>query len=1158
MHDQDRKMQDGRFLDECGIVLMVTKITPQGLITEECNEMCAKMTGFSREEIIGNSPEGLSEAADSDLDAMGNAIRAAKKGEPGIFASRFKHKDGTPFATRCIVTAKFDAAGMATHVIFVCTPIDADDPNLKWFGKNGLLGHAERVGGTGAFRYDYGTREFSFSNNYYKLHGMAAEKGAATRLFALMPSSQREKLDLAIAECGQTGENFDIDVVFFREDGTRHYGAISGQADCNATGDIVGMVGVLRDETEVRSLQQKQEMYLRAVKVGFIEINLQAEQVEYSADSGAIIGSKRQAGRMSMADWRARVHPDDFDEALRDFNNHLKSNQSFIRRYRFLTDDGIYCWLEIRTIVQKSYSDTERPRVVGTITDVTDQVCADMELDEIRTRLDFAVESAKLGLWSWDLRAEAKNAMSWSPQMRDILGLAADAPCKWNSLEDLLPDNERREITDAILHTAEASSKGGFHLEHRCIRPDGSEIWVENRGLAQHDEEGHVTAIAGVLQDITERKRGEVELLESQKRFHDVASITGECIFEFDADGRIIYVSEAFKAIYKQDPENVLGLMATELNHSRTGGHDQWLATIHKNHGWDNVERQITRPNGSSAWVLINGRSIVDNEGNITGFRGAISDITEQKEHLDAMVTSQQRVNEVVRMAGGCVFDLDTAGVITFISKSAKKIFGSAPEDLIGKPTYYLARDLEPHHVAWLEAIRNSDGGLEREFWIDRMDGGAKLWARTMCRVITDDSGEVIGYRGIVFDVTAQKLAETEIINAKKAAEAAAEERARFLSTMSHEIRTPLNAMIGMTDVLLEMQQNEDQRELTTSANTAGKHLLGLVNDILDFSKLDAGKLVVEKAAFDLQNEIKSVHDMLSITAKEKGLPLVLAFDKNSEGAFIGDAARIRQILVNLIGNAIKFTAKGKITLQIGKTGTGRSGRMRFAVVDTGTGINQEVLPTLFQDFAQADSSVTRKFGGTGLGLAICKRLCEVMGGEIGAQTSLGQGSTFWFEIPLPACKVSRAKKTAKPTQKQKTTIRKRELRVLVAEDNAANQLLIKTILNRLGHDVTVVENGELAVEAALADRYDVILMDVQMPKMDGVSATHCLRDAGCHTPIIALTAHVLADEEGRFREAGMDAWLSKPYDARKLVETMYYWAQKGPQTHHQSLAKSG
>ncbi len=1264
MQSIDASFSIADIIEASNTAIMVAKVDGDNLVTVYTNTQNAKLTGYEVDELIGTKPTEMTVSPDTDMASMNKAIQSAKSGEPGIFASLFRRKDGTPFAVRCQVTAIFDECGEVTHYTFIATPIDPGNPGLRWFGRQGLLAQAERVNGSGAWRYDFSTGEIHCSDNFYALMGISQDQDNIQSILNLFAQDERDRIESAILQCAKDHKSFDMHCVFYREDGTRRYGAISAQPEFHPDGRVTGIIGILRDETEMHELRTKQDMYMRAADVGFLEVDIENEVLHYSAVAARIIGQDGAPGSMPVDEWKSRVHPDDFEQAWQSFTKHKNDSNVATRRYRFLREDDTYAWVEVKAAARRDPGKSEA-KIYSTIIDIDAQMRHKESLESLSTRLKLAVNAAQLGLWSWDLKKEPQNeAMSWSTRFCSILGFDNDTPANWETFEQSIHPDDKDRVRNAILMATEKSSENSFHIEHKCIRPDGRVIWVENHGLAQHDEAGRVISISAAIHDITDRKKTELKIIKSEKRFNDVVAITGECIFEMDAQGRFTYLSDAALDIYGYESHEMLGHTPIEYAPSDDRNPEEWLQSAIKNDGWKDLEREIKRKDGSSGWILINGRNLISIDGTFYGFRGAIRDITtrhnafeelSQSEarftdvtkatrecifELDAdckityvsqrfknifgiepdavigrspyeilkdpkvdfetwvrqaraaggwtdyqhsfdhpnggeawvnvngrafydehgaiagfrgsvrditvskldqlrLIESERRTSDVVHSAGGCVFDLDSAGNITYVSDSVKTLLAYEPDDLIGQPTYILAPDLKPRHQEWLAAIRHSDGGLESEFRVDRLDGSKTLWTRTYCRVLTDDTGNITGYRGILFDITAHKEAQLSIIKARKEAEAAAEERARFLSTMSHEIRTPLNAMIGMTDELLLLPQDDQQRRLTISANKAGHHLLSLINDILDYSKLDAGKLVVETIPFSLKDEVNSVVDMLHASAEDKGLTIKTSISSKVSPVLKGDPGRLRQILVNLTGNAIKFTQEGAITITVTAK---KDNIIKIAVKDSGCGISEEAQARLFKDFSQADASTTRKYGGTGLGLAICKRLTDIMKGRIGVQSTPGKGSTFWFELPLPAASALESKAL---TQSEETAAPSMPaLRILVAEDNPANQLLIRTMLERMGQNITVVDNGADAVSATEKAAFDLIFMDVQMPQMDGITATRTLRRAGCNTPIVALTAHVLADEAPKFKAAGMDDWLSKPLDARKLVESIVYWAQ--------------
>ena len=419
---------------------------------------------------------------------------------------------------------------------------------------------------------------------------------------------------------------------------------------------------------------------------------------------------------------------------------------------------------------------------------------------------------------------------------------------------------------------------------------------------------------------------------------------------------------------------------------------------------------------------------------------------------------------------------------------------------------------------------------------------GRAYWVSLDVSPVHDSKGTLSGYVGVQTDITERKRADDLLRAARDAAEDSAREKANFLASMSHEIRTPLNAVLGLTDLLLLTDLDKVQRDYARTARTSGRLLLALVNDILDFSALESGKLETELLPVPLESLARDTITMFTADAERRGLRLGFELDPQLPPAVLGDEMRLRQVLVNLIGNALKFTEQGEVTLRVrAQTGADGSDQLLLQVSDTGIGIPPDRLQRLFLPFSQVDASTTRRFGGTGLGLAICRLVVDALGGTISVASVPGSGSTFTVCLPMEAAEV-KAPLRAAATGEVETAPSMAQLRVLLAEDDRVNQMVAVHMLHRLGVAPVVVSDGQAAVDAALGDTFDVILMDVHMPMMDGVEAAAAIR-AGLppeqQPRIVAITANAMEGDRERLLGSGMDAYLSKPVQLADLAAAL-------------------
>jgi PAS domain S-box-containing protein len=549
-------------------------------------------------------------------------------------------------------------------------------------------------------------------------------------------------------------------------------------------------------------------------------------------------------------------------------------------------------------------------------------------------------------------------------------------------------------------------------------------------------------------------------------------------------------------------------------------------------------ELRLVRADGEIRKVVSRAQCEFDEDGRPVALLGVFQDVTERRRAQAAQRESMERLTRIIELLPvGAVHVQD--GVLS-MNAEMEKVTGYSRAEIPNLETWFerLYGDASGKLLNRYREQRANGFPAVVNGLIRRKDGEERMIEFRACN---DSIGEI----WIVDDITERAAIEQELISARDRAEVAARSKAEFLANMSHELRTPLTAIVGFAGLLTAKGElAEQERHWASRIEDASRALHSIVNDVLDFSKLEDGSVELEHEPFSLRNLVEDTTALLSSQADKKAIGLRTEIAYGICDQLSGDAGRLRQVLLNLVSNAIKFTSQGGVTIRVSEEpAKGEGARLRFSVRDTGIGIPEQALGQLFQRFVQADGSISRRFGGTGLGLAISRRLVELMGGEIGVESRLGEGSTFWFRVEL-----ARAA-TAAHRPDEVVEIDGTDLRLLLVEDAEPNQELIATILRSVGIEVDIAANGAEAVEAVRTARYDLVLMDVQMPVMGGVQATQIIRAMGgelAQVPIVALSANVLPEQVAEYRRAGMDAHLAKPINPREMLATIVQWAASG------------
>ena len=709
----------------------------------------------------------------------------------------------------------------------------------------------------------------------------------------------------------------------------------------------------------------------------------------------------------------------------------------------------------------------------------------------------------------------------------------------------------------------------GFRVEVVNYAKSGRKYWLAIDAQPIRDEAGHLTNFIAIESDVTAQKRTQDELRESERRHRVLAEALPQLIWTSGADGLCEYLSPQWCA-YTGIPESEqLGSRWLEQVHpdDRDRADACWKAAS-QGHAVYDLEFRIRAANGSYRWFKVRGLPILDESGRIARWFGTCTDIDDQKRAADVLRRSHDELEGLVRERTAALQEQSEALRIaeenyrSIFENALEGIFQTTPGGRYLRANPALARiygyDTPAELVAGLEDIgrqlyvepgrreefvrliaeRGSVSGFESRA---RRKDGPVVWISEAAHAVRDPAGALLYYEGTVEDITGRKQAEEDLRRAKEAAEAASRAKSEFLANVSHEIRTPMNGVMGMAELALDTDLTGEQREYIEMVRTSADALLTVINDILDFSKIEAGKLQLDPTPLALRDCLGDTMKTLGLRAHQKGLELAFDIPPGVPDALVGDGGRLRQVIVNLVGNAIKFTERGEVVVKVGvEEAAGEEAVLRFAVSDTGIGIPPEKQAAIFEPFEQADGSTTRKYGGTGLGLAISCRLIEMMGGRIGVESRVGEGSTFAFTARFALDR----DQAARPDRLRDVDLR--GLPTLIVDDNATNRRILREMVAHWGLRPETVEDGRLGVirmrqAAAAGEPFRLVLLDAMMPEMDGFAMAGRVQEVAdlAGTPMIMLSSAGQQRDAARCRELGVATYLTKPVKQSDLLDAI-------------------